>query len=78
MSHDELLAHAERSIAVGSKSFATASRLFDPHTRRSAVLLYAWCRHCDDVGAWQICAARPMSPCRPVNCTTQPSPPCGT
>ncbi|MDO7904557.1 phytoene/squalene synthase family protein [Pseudomonas sp. K1(2024)] len=49
MSHDELLAHAERSIAVGSKSFATASRLFDPHTRRSAVLLYAWCRHCDDV-----------------------------
>ncbi|MEN5061246.1 15-cis-phytoene synthase CrtB [Luteimonas sp. TWI1416] len=44
-----LLAHAHRTIAVGSKSFATASRLFDADTRRSAVLLYAWCRHCDDV-----------------------------
>lgn len=48
-SHDQLLAHAEHSIAVGSKSFAAAARLFDAHTRRSAVLLYAWCRHCDDV-----------------------------
>ncbi len=44
-----LLAHAEHSIAVGSKSFAAAARLFDGQTRRSAVLLYAWCRHCDDV-----------------------------
>ena len=46
---DALLDHAERSIAVGSKSFAAASRLFDADTRRSAVMLYAWCRHCDDV-----------------------------
>lgn len=46
---DPLLQHALNSIAVGSKSFASASRLFDPPTRRSAVLLYAWCRHCDDV-----------------------------
>ncbi|CAM3879929.1 All-trans-phytoene synthase/15-cis-phytoene synthase [Pseudomonas reidholzensis] len=46
---DPLLAHAERSIAVGSKSFAAAARLFAPSTRRSAMLLYAWCRHCDDV-----------------------------
>lgn len=44
-----LLEHAYRSIDIGSRSFATASRLFDPTTRRSAVLLYAWCRHCDDV-----------------------------
>lgn len=44
-----LLDHATQSIAVGSKSFAAASRLFDPVTRRSAVMLYAWCRHCDDV-----------------------------
>lgn len=54
MSHDSdqdqaLLEHAERSIALGSKSFAAASRLFDPQTRSSAVMLYAWCRHCDDV-----------------------------
>lgn len=35
-------------IHAGSKSFATASNLFDPETRASARLLYAWCRHCDD------------------------------
>lgn len=44
-----LIDHASQSIAVGSKSFAAASRLFDEPTRRSAVMLYAWCRHCDDV-----------------------------
>lgn len=44
-----LLDHATHSIAVGSKSFAAASRLFAPATRSSAVMLYAWCRHCDDV-----------------------------
>lgn len=44
-----LLQHAIRTMAVGSKSFASASRLFDPATRRSALMLYAWCRHCDDV-----------------------------
>lgn len=41
--------HATQTIRAGSKSFAAASRLFEPDTRRSAVLLYAWCRHCDDV-----------------------------
>lgn len=46
---ETLFDHASRSIAVGSKSFAAASRLFDPETRSSAVMLYAWCRHCDDV-----------------------------
>ena len=40
---------AERSIAQGSKSFAAAARLFDPATRRDVVMLYSWCRHCDDV-----------------------------
>jgi phytoene synthase len=35
-------------IDAGSKSFAGAARLFDPTTRESAMLLYAWCRHCDD------------------------------
>ncbi|WP_296248067.1 phytoene/squalene synthase family protein [Pseudomonas sp. UBA4194] len=44
-----LIDHASQSIAVGSKSFAAASKLFDEPTRRSAVMLYAWCRHCDDV-----------------------------
>ncbi|WP_075215268.1 phytoene/squalene synthase family protein [Mongoliimonas terrestris] len=40
---------ADAVMAAGSKSFAAAARLFDPPTRQSAVLLYAWCRHCDDV-----------------------------
>jgi 15-cis-phytoene synthase len=45
----ELVAHARGSIAVGSKSFAAASKLFDPATRERAWLLYAWCRRCDDI-----------------------------
>ncbi|RYB07835.1 phytoene/squalene synthase family protein [Lichenibacterium ramalinae] len=40
---------SRQSIEAGSKSFAAAARLFDPETRDSARLFYAWCRHCDDV-----------------------------
>lgn len=47
--NDALMSHATETITVGSKSFATASKLFDPATRRSALMLYAWCRYCDDV-----------------------------
>lgn len=36
-------------IARGSKSFRSASRLFDRQTRERAWLLYAWCRACDDL-----------------------------
>ncbi|MDQ2819091.1 MAG: phytoene/squalene synthase family protein [Pseudomonadota bacterium] len=46
---EDLLQHATQTIAVGSKSFAAAARLFEPRTRRSVLMLYAWCRHCDDV-----------------------------
>jgi len=46
---EALLDHATQTIAVGSKSFAAAARLFSPATRRSVLMLYAWCRHCDDV-----------------------------
>ena len=45
----ELVAHAHDSIALGSKSFAMASKLFDPQTRERAWLLYCWCRRCDDI-----------------------------
>ncbi len=45
----ELLALSAQTIAQGSQSFAAASRLFDARTRAGAHLLYAWCRHCDDV-----------------------------
>jgi phytoene synthase len=37
------------AIRNGSRSFAAASRLFDPRTRLLVWQLYAWCRHCDDV-----------------------------
>jgi phytoene synthase len=46
---DAVLAAAHEAIRHGSKSFALASRLFDGGTRTRATLLYAWCRHCDDV-----------------------------
>jgi phytoene synthase len=46
---EALLDHATATIRVGSKSFAAAARLFDRDTRRSVLMLYAWCRHCDDV-----------------------------
>lgn len=44
-----LVAHAQDTIARGSKSFAAASRLFDRTTRERVWLLYAWCRACDDI-----------------------------
>jgi len=44
----DLLAHATETIRVGSKSVAAAARLFDARTRRGVLMLYAWCRHCDD------------------------------
>jgi 15-cis-phytoene synthase len=44
-----LMEHATWTMAAGSKSFSTAAKLFDASTRRSTLMLYAWCRHCDDV-----------------------------
>jgi len=46
---EALMQHATQTIAVGSKSFAAAAKLFDADTRRGVLMLYAWCRHCDDV-----------------------------
>ena len=46
---EELVAFSRERIEKGSKSFAVAAKLFDPDTRASAYMLYAWCRHCDDV-----------------------------
>lgn len=65
--HDAMTAGsaaAPRDAAIrrGSKSFALASRLFDPTTRDLVWDLYAWCRHCDDVVDGQTSGheARPM------------------
>jgi phytoene synthase len=49
VSEPDLVERSNAVIAAGSKSFAAASRLFSPAIRESAVLLYAWCRHCDDL-----------------------------
>lgn len=43
-----LEARCEEAIANGSKSFATAARLFPAETREASFALYAFCRHCDD------------------------------
>jgi phytoene synthase len=46
---DSVHEHSRDALRKGSRSFNTAALLFDPQTRESARLLYAWCRHCDDV-----------------------------
>ncbi len=53
LTRTELVAAARQSIALGSKSFAAASMLFDQPTRERAHLLYAWCRCCDDIADGQ-------------------------
>ncbi|MEO6153753.1 MAG: phytoene/squalene synthase family protein [Croceibacterium sp.] len=50
---EDLVDEARRSIRKGSKSFSFASRLFDKGTRERALLLYAWCRRCDDIADGQ-------------------------
>jgi phytoene synthase len=50
---DQLVTEAQRAIAQGSKSFRSASLLFDKTTRERAQMLYAWCRRCDDIADGQ-------------------------
>ncbi|MGZ3691854.1 MAG: squalene/phytoene synthase family protein, partial [Pseudobdellovibrio sp.] len=45
---DDLDSFSFKTIKQGSKSFALASKIFDPETERATVLLYLWCRYCDD------------------------------
>ncbi|MFI4935149.1 MAG: phytoene/squalene synthase family protein, partial [Caulobacterales bacterium] len=49
MSEVDLAQASRETIRKGSKSFAAAAALFEPETRADAEMLYAWCRHCDDV-----------------------------
>lgn len=46
---DPTVRNSREMIRVGSKSFSAAARLFDQERREGAYMLYAWCRHCDDV-----------------------------
>lgn len=63
--NEALLNHATETIKTGSKSFAAAARLFDPSVRRSVLMLYAWCRHCDDLVDGQELGARSVAPSQP-------------
>jgi 15-cis-phytoene synthase len=45
----DLVQTSRATIKKGSKSFAAAAALFDTETRADAEMLYAWCRHCDDI-----------------------------
>lgn len=46
---DAIVEHSRLMTEKGSKSFAAAARLLPASVRDQAYMLYAWCRHCDDV-----------------------------
>jgi 15-cis-phytoene synthase len=46
---DPVVELSRELIQKGSKSFALAARLLPESIRDDSMLLYAWCRHCDDV-----------------------------
>ena len=67
VAHDRpaLVAASGAIISKGSKSFRSASRLFDRTTRERSWLLYAWCRACDDLTDGQTLghdASAPLDP----------------
>ncbi|MBO1073468.1 phytoene/squalene synthase family protein [Roseomonas marmotae] len=60
---DAVVRGGETAIRQGSKSFSAASRLFGRSMREDAWMLYAWCRHCDDVVDGQVAGfAAPGAP----------------
>jgi phytoene synthase len=61
MSGAAAAADAGAVIRAGSASFALASRLLPPETRNNVWLLYAWCRHCDDVTDGQTLGRPPVT-----------------
>jgi phytoene synthase len=46
---DPIVAYSRELIEKGSKSFAMAAKLLPGAIRDDAMMLYGWCRHCDDV-----------------------------
>ncbi|TJZ93832.1 phytoene/squalene synthase family protein [Paracoccus gahaiensis] len=55
----DLVATSQTAITQGSQSFATAAKLMPPGIREDTVMLYAWCRHADDVIDGQELGSRP-------------------
>jgi len=51
---DGIARQSELALRKGSRSFNAAALLLEPEARDSARLLYAWCRHVDDVIDGQI------------------------
>jgi phytoene synthase len=45
----ELVEEASETLSRNSRAFALAARLLDRSSRERIALLYAWCRHCDDL-----------------------------
>ena len=45
---DPIVAMSRDALNKGSKSFALAAKLLPRSVRDDAIMLYAWCRHCDD------------------------------
>ena len=46
---EELVEEARETIAQGSPTFTLATQLLDRRARERIWLLYAWCRHCDEL-----------------------------
>lgn len=55
----DLVLTSTEAITQGSQSFATAAKLMPPGIRDDTVMLYAWCRHADDVIDGQALGSRP-------------------
>ena len=53
-------------IAAGSQSFAAAAKLMPAGIREDTVMLYAWCRHADDVVDGQELGSAPEAGGHPV------------
>jgi 15-cis-phytoene synthase len=53
------VAESEAAIAAGSQSFAAAAKLMPRDVREDTAMLYAWCRHADDVVDGQVLGSAP-------------------
>lgn len=55
------VAESRAAIAAGSQSFAAAAKLMPAGIREDTVMLYAWCRHADDVVDGQELGSTPQA-----------------
>lgn len=55
------IAESQAAIAAGSQSFAAAAKLMPAGIREDTVMLYAWCRHADDVVDGQELGSAPVA-----------------